>query len=96
MKSSVFWNRSQDSSVGIATVLGLDGRCSISVGARNSSLLHSVQIGSEAHPASYKMGTGGCFPGKKRPGHETDYSRQPSVEVKNGGAIPPLPLRLHA
>jgi hypothetical protein len=29
------------------------------------SLLHSVQTGSEAHPASYPMGTGGSFPGGK-------------------------------
>jgi hypothetical protein len=27
------------------------------------SLLHSVQTGSEAHPASYPMGTRGSFPG---------------------------------
>jgi hypothetical protein len=35
------------------------------VGAGNSSLWHSVQTGSEAHPASYPMGTGGSFPGGK-------------------------------
>jgi hypothetical protein len=30
------------------------------------SLLQNVQTGSEAHPASYTMGTGECFPeGKK-------------------------------
>jgi hypothetical protein len=31
------------------------------------SLLHCVHIGSGAHPA-YEMGTGGFFPGVKRPG----------------------------
>jgi hypothetical protein len=31
------------------------------------SLLHSVHTGSEAHPASYPMGTGGDFPGNKVP-----------------------------
>jgi hypothetical protein len=30
--------------------------------------------------------------GMKRPGHETDQSSLSSVEVKNGGAIPPLLL----
>jgi hypothetical protein len=33
-----------------------------------------VQTGSEAHPASYPMGTGGNFPGgKARPGHDADH-----------------------
>jgi hypothetical protein len=32
------------------------------------SLLHSVQTGSGAHPASYPMGTGGSFPGCKEVG----------------------------
>jgi hypothetical protein len=31
-------------------------------GARDSSLLHSVQTGSDAHPDSYTMGTEGSFP----------------------------------
>jgi len=30
-----------------------------------------VQTASEAHPASYRMGTG-SFPGIKRPGHAVD------------------------
>jgi hypothetical protein len=34
---------------------------------KNCSLLHSVQTGSGAHPASYPMGTGGSFPGGKAP-----------------------------
>jgi hypothetical protein len=29
------------------------------------SLLHSVQTGSDVHPASYPMGAGGSFPGDK-------------------------------
>jgi hypothetical protein len=55
------------------------------------SLLHSVQVGSGAHPASYRMGTGGFSHGVKRPWREGDNSSLPSVEVKNCGAIPPLP-----
>jgi hypothetical protein len=40
------------------------------------TLLHIVQTGSEAHPTSYQMGTGGrgFSPGLKRQGHEADHS----------------------
>jgi hypothetical protein len=57
---------SRDSSVGIATGYGLDGQGLIP--GRDVSLLHSVQTGSGAHPASYPMGTGGSFPGDKAAG----------------------------
>jgi hypothetical protein len=59
--------------------------------ARDFSLLHNIQTGSGAHPASYTIGTGGSFPGGMRPGRETDHSPSSSAEVRNGGAIPPLP-----
>jgi hypothetical protein len=54
------------SSVGIATTLRA-GR-SMSRGlipgkGKRFYLLHKVQIGHGAHPASYLMGAGGCFPG---------------------------------
>jgi hypothetical protein len=54
-----------DSSVGIATAYGLDDRMigvRFPVAVRNFSLRHRVQTGSEAHSASYPMGTGGSFP----------------------------------
>jgi hypothetical protein len=54
------------------------------------SLLHSVQTDSGAHPVSYLIGTGALSPGIKWLGREADHS-PPSAEVKNGGAIPPLP-----
>jgi hypothetical protein len=38
---------------------------------------------------------GVLFPGVKRKKREDDYSPAPTAEVKNGGAIPPLPLCLH-
>jgi hypothetical protein len=42
-----------------------------------------VQTGSEAHPASCTVGTGGSFPGgKARPGRDADHSRPSSAEVK--------------
>jgi len=46
---------------------GLDDRMigvRFPAGAGNFSLRHHVQTGSGAHPASYPMGTGGCFPGR--------------------------------
>jgi hypothetical protein len=43
-----------------------------------------VQTGSEAHPASCTMGTGGPFPGSKaRPGRDTDHSHPSTAKVKN-------------
>jgi hypothetical protein len=55
------------------------------------SLLHSVQTGSGTQPDSCRMGNGCSFPGVKRPGREADYTPPSSAEVKNGGAVPPLP-----
>jgi hypothetical protein len=48
--------------------------------ARNFSLLHRVQKGSAAHLVSYPMGTGGSFPGVKRPDREADHSPPSSAE----------------
>jgi hypothetical protein len=48
------------------------------------SLLHSVQTGSEAHPFSYPVGTGGSFPVVKRKELTTDLhlvSRSRKVEL---------------
>jgi len=43
-----------------------------------------VQTGSEAHPASCTMGTGGSFTGgKARPGRDADHSPPSSAEVVN-------------
>jgi hypothetical protein len=59
------------SSVGIALGYGLDdwdSRVRFSAEAGNFSLPHRVQNGSGAHPASYPMGTRGCFPGSKAAG----------------------------
>jgi hypothetical protein len=64
---------------------GLDNRA-IEVrspaGAKDFSSILSVQTGSEAHPASCTMGTGGTFPGgKARPGRDADHSPPSSVCV---------------
>jgi hypothetical protein len=37
---------------------------------------------SGVHPTSYTMGTGGSFPGVKRPGREADHSPPTSAAVK--------------
>jgi hypothetical protein len=71
---------SRDSSVGIATRLGMKGRgvrVRFSAGARDFSLLHAVQTGSGAHTASRL----------KRPGREADYLPPSTAKVKNGGDI---------
>jgi hypothetical protein len=50
----------RNSSVGIAMRYELDSQGSIFVaGARDFSLVHSVQTSPWAHPASYPTGTGG-------------------------------------
>jgi hypothetical protein len=77
--------KSGDSSVGIALDYGLDDRGSrvrFPAGAGNFSLHHRVQNCSGAHPASYPMGTRGCFPGGKAAGSWTDRSPPSSAEVK--------------
>jgi hypothetical protein len=42
-------------------------------------------------PSSYPIGIGGSIPGERLPGREADYSPPFVAEVKNGGAISPLP-----
>ena len=70
--------RFRDSSVGIATRYGLDGPGIESRwGARFSA---PVQTGSEAHLASYTMGTG-SFLKSKRPERGVDHPSQSSAEV---------------
>jgi hypothetical protein len=66
---------------------GLDNRA-IGVrspaGAEDFSSSLCVQTGSEAHPASYTIGTGGPFPGGKVwPGRDADHSPPSSAEVMN-------------
>jgi hypothetical protein len=64
----------------------------VSFVARASDLfvLHNVQTGLGAHPASYTMIPESLSLGIKRPEREGDHSPPSSAEVKNGGAKPPL------
>jgi hypothetical protein len=86
--TNVFRFGNWDSLVGITTTFRLDCYSSIPVEARDFSLLHSIQTGSGAHPASYQISTGGSFLGVKRQGREADHSPQFTAEFKSGGAIP--------
>jgi hypothetical protein len=53
-------------------------------GAKDFSSSLCVQTGSEAHPASSPVGTGGPFPGgKARSGRDADHSPPSSAEVVN-------------
>jgi hypothetical protein len=86
---------SRDSSVGIATDYGLDdqGGGSSSPGRVKKFLLrHIVQTGSGVHRTSYKMGTGGSFPGVKRQGREADHSPPTNAEVKKMWNYTSIPL----
>jgi hypothetical protein len=74
-----------DSSVSKKTDYGLDGRGSI------PGRVEIIQTGFETNPVSYPVGTGALSQGVKRQGREADHSLPSSAEIKNGGAMPPLP-----
>jgi hypothetical protein len=54
----------------------------VPAGTVNFSLHHRVQIGSDAHPASYPMVPGAISLEIKRQGCEADHSTRSSAEVK--------------
>jgi hypothetical protein len=83
---------SRNKSVGVASGCWLVGPFSIpGSGKYFFFLLHSVQTCSGAYPDTSPVGTGGCFTGLEWPVREADLSPPSSTEIKNGGAIPPLP-----
>jgi hypothetical protein len=51
--------------------------------------------GSGAHLASYQIGIGGSVPLDKATGTRADHTPPSNGVVKNGGAIPPLSVRLN-
>jgi hypothetical protein len=73
----------------------LEGRGLIPGRGKIFCLLHSVQTDSGADPAPNTMGAGALSPEVKQPGREANHSPPSDSEVKNGGAVPPLPERLH-
>jgi hypothetical protein len=83
---------SQYSSMGTATGYGLDGRGSIPgrVKRRFSTPQYPDRLWSP--PSILSNGYWGVLsPGVKQLGREADHSTSSGAEVKNGGAIPPLP-----
>jgi hypothetical protein len=78
--------RCTNSSVGIATGWG-------SIPGKGNILLFTVASIPAQGPTqpSIQWVRGIISPGVKRPGREADYSPPSSAEVKNCGAIPPLP-----
>jgi hypothetical protein len=68
------------------------GRSSSPSRVKKFSLLHVVQTCSEAHPASYPMGTGGFFLGGKAAGREADHSPPTNAEVKKTWIYTSTPL----
>jgi hypothetical protein len=56
---------SRDSSVDIVTGYGLEDGVQLPAGARDFSVLHSIQTGSGAYPAFCSVCTGECFSGVK-------------------------------
>jgi hypothetical protein len=84
------WSR--DSSAGIATGFWLDGRGSFSGrGTIFSSPQRADRVWAPLSPLSngYREF---FFPGVKRRGRKADHSPPSSSEIKNGGAIAPLPM----
>jgi hypothetical protein len=84
--------KSRDSSVGIATGYGLDAWGSIL--GKNKGFVFSIASIPALRPTypCIQWVPGPISPRVKRPKRETDKSSPFSAEVKNGGAIPPLPL----
>jgi hypothetical protein len=82
---------SRDSSVSIVIVYGPDCRGSIPRQGQDY-FVHSVRTGSGAPPSLFSNWYRWHFSvGLKRPEHSADLSPPSSAEVKNRGAIPPLP-----
>jgi hypothetical protein len=87
-------SRGPGSAVGIATGYVLDDQ---GVGVRvlvgkEFSLLRVIQTSSEAHPASYPMGTGGSsLGGVKRLERKADHSPPTSASSRKRGSMHPLP-----
>jgi hypothetical protein len=74
----------------------LDGRDLIPVKEKRAYVFHSVQAGSGFHiqpPIQWVPGV--LSTEVKRPGRESNHSHRSIVEVRNGGAIPPIPIPIH-
>jgi hypothetical protein len=89
--------RSRDSIVGVATCYGLENRgVGVRVPVRSQILLHVIQTGSGAYPASYPVGTEGSFRGGKAAGRELDQSPATNAEAKKMWIYASTPYALMA
>jgi hypothetical protein len=92
--SKVVSARSRNSKVGIATGYGLDGESSIP--GRGNRFFSSTRRPKRLWSPPIQYVPRAVSPEVKRHGREADYSVPSSAEVKNGGAIPPPPIRIHS
>jgi hypothetical protein len=83
-------NKSRDSSVGIVSGYGLDDRGSNPCSGKRFFLFYIVQIGSEAHPVCYPIGTGTISLVVKGLGREADHFSLSCIEITNDGTTPPI------
>jgi hypothetical protein len=83
----------RDGSLGITIGYALDGRSSISGRGKRFDSIPQRQDRLWGHPASYPTSTRGLSRWLKRSESEADNSPPSSPDVKNCGAVPPLPHR---
>jgi hypothetical protein len=88
----ILLNSIGDSSAGIRVVCGVGGQGSIT-GRGKEIFLYTTASRPALGPTllSIQWVLGIIFPGVKRPGREADHSPPFSAEVKNVGALLPLP-----
>jgi hypothetical protein len=88
---------SHDSSVGTATFYGLDGRgTGFRVHAELRISASPYRPDRLCGPPKNPVGTGGSFPGVKRPGRESDHSPPTTAEVEETlvcTSAPPISLQ---
>jgi hypothetical protein len=89
MQSTITRPQTRNSSVRIATRLRAARPWFDSQRGPRDFSLHVVQTGFGAHPASYPMDR------VMREEREAGHLPPSCAEVKNGGAVPPLPICLH-
>jgi hypothetical protein len=82
-------NRSLESSVSIAT-----SEVRFPAWKRDSSFYHSIQTVSGVHTASCIMVTVARSKRVKRPERESDHTPRSGAQLKNDGAVSPLPVTL--
>jgi hypothetical protein len=89
-----FWNR--DSSLGVETQYGLDGRSSIPGGDKKFSSTSQRPDWLQGPPSLLFSGHRRLFlRGVHRPDRETDNTFPSRAEINNGGAIIPVPISNH-